>query len=134
MNTFRNRLEEERKKKGLTQRGLAVELNIPVSEIAFYELGDKKPNLDTLNKLADLFGVSTDYLLGRSDQRQNINQQIKDVLSKDPVLHEFWEEISRREDLQLLFKQTRDLEPDSIYRVIEIIKTIEDEERMKYGG
>ncbi len=46
----------------------------------------------------------------------------------------FWDEISRREDLQLLFKQTRDLSPESIYRVIEIIKTIEEEEREQYGG
>jgi len=134
MATFSQRLEDERKKRGLTQRGLALELKIPVSEVVFYELGDKKPDIDILNKLADLFNVSIDYLLCRSNQRQDPNLHIKEVLSKDPVLHEFWEEISRREDLQLLFKQTRNLDKESIYRVIEIIKTIEDEERIRYGA
>ncbi|OCL28107.1 hypothetical protein U472_02635 [Orenia metallireducens] len=134
MATFRKRLEDERKKRGLTQRGLALELKIPVSEVVFYELGDKKPDIDTLNKLADLFSVSVDYLLCRTNQRQDANLHVKEVLSKDPVLHEFWEEISRREDLQLLFKQTENLNEKSIYRVIEIIKTIEDEERIAYGG
>ncbi len=134
MKTFAKRLEKERNKKGLTQRGLALELNIAVSDIAFYELGDKEPDLNLLNKLADFFNISVDYLLGRSEYRQNTNQQIKEVLSKDPVLTQFWEEISRREDLQLLFKQTRNLNEESIHRVIEIIKTIEDEEREVYGG
>jgi transcriptional regulator with XRE-family HTH domain len=134
MATFSQRLEDERKKRGLTQRGLALELKVPVSEVVFYELGDKKPDVDTLNKLADLFNVSIDYLLCRSNQRQDPNLHVKEVLSKDPVLHEFWEEISRREDLQLLFKQTRNLDEESIYKVIEIIKTIEDEERIRYGG
>ncbi|WP_035571293.1 helix-turn-helix domain-containing protein [Halonatronum saccharophilum] len=134
MINFSTRLEKERQKKNLTQRGLALELGWSVSEVAFLELGDKKPDLETLNTLADYFNVSVDYLIGRCDKPKNANQKIKEVLAKDPALHGFWEEISKREDLQLLFKQTRDLSPKSIYRVIEIIKTIEEEEREQYGG
>ncbi|MGD9678705.1 MAG: helix-turn-helix domain-containing protein [Vulcanibacillus sp.] len=35
--------------------------------VSFYELGERFPPYDIINKLADYFNVSTDYLLGRSD-------------------------------------------------------------------
>ncbi len=62
----RARLVELRKEKGLSQVGLAKELGVDCSTIAKYETGDRLPDLVMLCKLADFFGSSTDYLLGRS--------------------------------------------------------------------
>ena len=64
--SFRARLVELRKEKGLSQVGLATELGVDCSTIAKYETGDRLPDLVMLCKLADFFGSSTDYLLGRS--------------------------------------------------------------------
>lgn len=64
--SFRARLVELRKEKGLSQVGLAKELGVDCSTIAKYETGDRLPDLVMLCKLADFFGSSTDYLLGRS--------------------------------------------------------------------
>ena len=64
--SFRARLVELRKEKGLSQVGLAKELGVDYSTIAKYETGDRLPDLVMLCKLADFFGSSTDYLLGRS--------------------------------------------------------------------
>lgn len=49
----------------LTQKDLASKLGLTPKMISFYELGDRVPPPDMLEKLADIFHVSTDYLLGR---------------------------------------------------------------------
>ena len=54
-----------RKKNKLTQKELASKVNLTQQAIAKWERGISEPDSDTLNKLAELFGVSTDYLLGR---------------------------------------------------------------------
>ncbi len=61
------RIKKLRESKGLTQKELANQLGLTDGAIGFYEVGKRNPPLDTLNKLADFFGVSIDYLLGRTD-------------------------------------------------------------------
>lgn len=58
-------LKRLRKERGLRQIDVANVLGITVSAYGNYELEQRKPDIDTLNKLADFFGVSVDYLLGR---------------------------------------------------------------------
>lgn len=58
-----------RSEKGLYQKELAAFLNLSVGTISNYEKGIHSPDLNTLCKLADYFGVTTDYLLGRSNHR-----------------------------------------------------------------
>ena len=59
----------ERVRMGWTQAQTANELGCSVKSLAFYEKGVRKPPIDIVNKAADLFGCSTDYLLGRTDER-----------------------------------------------------------------
>lgn len=59
-------LSDLRKDKHLGQKDLATYLNISVSTISNYETGTHEPDFETLCKLADLFDVSADYLLGRT--------------------------------------------------------------------
>lgn len=64
---FTKNLSDLRKEKRLNQKDLAVIINVSQSTICHWEKGDQEPSIDCLNKLADFFGVSVDYLLGRSD-------------------------------------------------------------------
>lgn len=66
MDNFCTRLKEERLKKGLTQNKLAEILDIDRTSISKYENGKQLPELYVLNSMADLFGVSLDYMAGRS--------------------------------------------------------------------
>ena len=59
------RLHEERKKHGYLQRTLSKELNLSASVISSYETGERTPSIQVLMELADLYGCSVDYLLGR---------------------------------------------------------------------
>lgn len=65
MKIFQERLLEQRKFYNLTQRELADKLNIAQPSYIRYEKGLAEPTLKNLVKLADIFDVSVDYLLGR---------------------------------------------------------------------
>ena len=54
-----------RKAAGLNQRDMADQLGLDRSAYAYYETGSSSPTLENLKKLADIFGVTTDQLLGR---------------------------------------------------------------------
>ena len=64
-NLFSVRLKELRKEKGYTQEQMANILEIGQSAYAKWENGKCKPNYEKLEKIADFFGVSLDWLFGR---------------------------------------------------------------------
>lgn len=61
------RLKELRVKRRISQVKLALDLNMSQNSISRYETGEREADYDTLIALADYFGVSIDYLLGRTD-------------------------------------------------------------------
>jgi len=61
------RLKLCRKKKGKTQKDIALLLGVSERAYRHYELSDREPPLSTAAALADAFDVSLDYLVGRSD-------------------------------------------------------------------
>lgn len=75
---FSKRLKSIRKEKKLTQNNIAKILGISNSCYAGYEQGYREPDLNTLRKIAIIFDVTTDYLLGLEDESgakiENLNQ------------------------------------------------------------
>ena len=69
---FGVRLKTLRKQAGLTQQQLAAQLGITKSVVSFYELQARSPSPEVLAKLAHIFHVSADYLLGL-DNRETID-------------------------------------------------------------
>ena len=67
MKIFQNRLIEQRKIYGYTQRQVAEMLKIAQPSYIRYENGTAEPTQETLVKIADIFDVSIDYLLARKD-------------------------------------------------------------------
>jgi transcriptional regulator with XRE-family HTH domain len=62
-----NRIRELREKAGMKQATLASKLHVGPTSISNYEVGARMPPTETVIELCDIFGVSADYLLGRSD-------------------------------------------------------------------
>ncbi|MBO5449768.1 MAG: helix-turn-helix transcriptional regulator [Ruminococcus sp.] len=58
-------LKKLRENKKLTQQDVADGINVNSSTYKNYEYGRREPDLETVSKLADFYGVTTDYLLGR---------------------------------------------------------------------
>jgi len=69
---FGLRLKTLRKQAGLTQKQLAAQLGITKSVVSFYELQSRSPSPEVLAKLAQIFHVSADCLLGL-DNRETID-------------------------------------------------------------
>ena len=71
MEIFSERLKYARAEKGYSQRQIAKMLDVPQSTYQAYELlgtkNGREPRFKTVNKLADILEVSTDYLFGRQD-------------------------------------------------------------------
>lgn len=67
METFCKRIKELRIENGITQKELADKLQTTNSSVCDWERGRSQPDLKTLTEIAKLFDVSTDYLLGLSD-------------------------------------------------------------------
>lgn len=57
-------LRKLREQKEISQKELAEYLGVSQNAVSSYELGKREPSIDTLVKLADLYEVSVDYLLG----------------------------------------------------------------------
>ena len=67
MGNFQNIFKRLRTSSKLTQAEMAEKLGISRSTIGMYETGAREPDFETLEKIADFFNVSTDYLLGNTD-------------------------------------------------------------------
>ena len=100
MSSFSERLKELRLENRLTQEELAEKFYLNKSSISRYERGQQVPELELLKKIADYFGVGTDFLLGKSNirtpykeaQEQKSNEDIDLWLSKTDGYKELPEE------------------------------------------
>lgn len=67
MATFAMRLRQLRKQEGLTQAQVAESMGVSAWTVSMWEKGPRKPEFETLDRLADFFHVKMAYLLGESD-------------------------------------------------------------------
>lgn len=95
MKVFGERLKDLRVKRNLTQDefGLIFEPPLAQSTIGTYERGVRQPSLENLVAIANYFNVTTDYLLGLTDEFTTINtfkeenpKELRDFLNKNKVL------------------------------------------------
>ncbi|HHT7238218.1 MULTISPECIES: helix-turn-helix domain-containing protein [Bacillus cereus group] len=113
---FPTRLKQIRLEHKLTQEQLGEKINVTKVSVSGYENGNRTPDTDTLQKLADSFDISVDYLLGRTNKRSlnntpdEFNQPLndpelglwfKDIKDASPEKQEelrlFWEFIKMKE-------------------------------------
>lgn len=79
-------LKQLRKEHGFSQQALAEMLGITQQAVYKYENLTVEPDIQTLVMMADLFGVSVDYLIGHSEKRSDcLTAQV--ILTKDELKH-----------------------------------------------
>ncbi|MFY9543749.1 MAG: helix-turn-helix transcriptional regulator [Bacillota bacterium] len=127
--TLGERLKILRESHNFSRQELAEKLGLSYWAIAKYEQDERDPDHDILSKMANLFGVTVDYLLGRSDYPHLPDtSKIDGALETDPELLDFWRKLKKRPELQLLARQAKDAPPEDIRKMMRILKAIEDEE------
>ncbi len=121
------RLRKVREKSEITQAYVAKALNISASAVGMYEQGRRDPDTETLKKFAELYGCSTDYLLGRTDDpspKDDDRQHVND----DEAL-EYLDELHKRPEMKALFQVGRKATRADIETAITIIEALK-----KKGG
>jgi transcriptional regulator with XRE-family HTH domain len=114
MEILAKRIKYEREKRKSkdpkwTQEYIADLLGIARTTYTAYEKGTKQPPIETINKIADLFDVSTDYLSGRTDDPVTNKPNEKTLEEDDPELNIFFKDVKensleRREQLMKIWK------------------------------
>lgn len=102
---FANRLRQLRESSGYkSQQELAGALGVAQSTVANWECARREPNYETTVKLADFFGVTVDYLMGRSDDPQG------GAVSDEGLKAAFWggEADLSQEEMDELWRDVRE--------------------------
>ncbi len=124
-----NRIKMLREKYGMTQQELADKLDGAKSTVAMYEKGDRKPSLEILIKLSEIFNCSMDYLMGRTDYKNDIDYLNKnnDLISETFTLEK---EITKDlpslniNDILIPMQELRYQQLDAIHYLEEKLKDI----------
>ena len=74
---MRGKLKELRESRHMTQTGMGMELGVTQQNVSRYEQDINSMPVEMLEKAADFFAVTTDYLLGRTDVKRNLEGQLR---------------------------------------------------------
>ena len=121
MSTLGERLRKARENRGLKQVDVSQKTNINNRTLSRYEKDGSEPDSETLKILADLYEVSTDYLLGRTDKKENNDDQKYEEILNDP-------------EFQHAMRSANGFTKENKSKVIEYIKMIEELERGRKPG
>lgn len=106
-----SRIKQLREKRGLIQDILATELGITQQMLSKYERNITLIKVDVLKRIAEYFNVTTDYLLGVSDIKRDLQRQMK----INEILDEYY-------DLVEVYKDLDQCEQEMIWAIIQVVK------------
>lgn len=127
---FGDRLKLLRKNCNYTQKELGEKLNVSGRVIGYYESNERFPDKETLTRLADFFEVSVDYLLGRTDIKNNVKDYKIDTNknNNDNDIEKMIDELMEQKGLMLcgepMSEEDMFLLRNSIRSTIELAKTM----------
>lgn len=111
------RIAALRGKLGLTQEELSGRIGISRAALSHYEQNRREPDFETLAKLADIFRVSVDYLIGRTNHPgSHLDEDVRSFVDQLDLSDE---EILNRFNLVIDGKQ---LTPDEAKRFIDFVR------------
>jgi len=132
--TFAKTIKQARLTGDMSLRDISQATGLDHSYIGRLEKGGPVPSRATVSRLAKALSIPENELLlkagyvPRYEKEQPPEQVMRDAVAGDPDLLDFLDKLVERDDLKLLFKQTKDLSPEAIKRIIKYIKMVEDEE------
>lgn len=123
VSSFAERIGSYRISNKLTLATLSAKLGIPAQTLSRYELAQRVPKVDTVNKIADKLGCNPLWLQG-----YNVSMSLENF-SENSDLNEYLEQLKNREELRMLFSVTRDATKQDIEQAVRIIKALRGEVR-----
>lgn len=128
-----NRFKELRVKNGYkTQQDLAAVLFVNQTAVSQWERGVTIPSPPILLKLSELYGVSTDYLLGRTDEVKpasniRVTDEHNQTITLDDDALELIDSLRSRPEMKMLFSVSKKATSEDIIKAVKIIEALRDE-------
>ena len=109
---FKNVLRKLRLEYGYTQKDIADRLGTSKAAISMYETGRREPTFEILEKLADIFNVDTDFLIGRESGS---------TYYLDPFAVQYAEFLRNNPGYRALFDASRKVKPEDLEKAIRML-------------
>lgn len=118
---FTNNLKKLLADNNMTHRELSEKLGVKASSISMWMNGNSLPRMGLLDKLADLFNVSVEYLLTNKEEKQGyyLNEETAKLA----------QEMFEDEDMRSLFDMKRNMPPERFKAHIEFMKNLYKQEK-----
>ena len=112
---FNERLRDLRNRRNMSQSDLAEAIGVSKSAISMYERGERNPDFETLEIIADFFNVDMNYLLGKDDGS---------TYYLDPETAEIAKALYERSELRVLFDASRKATKEDIEQVAALLRRL----------
>lgn len=116
MNYFGHLLEE----RGENVFSVSKKMGIPQATLYDFKAGRRVPRAETIQKIADYFGVSSEYLLNGSEEERYY---------EDPLTAELAQKMKDDHDLRLLFSAAKDAKPETLQAVYDVLVALKRREK-----
>ena len=130
MTTFPERLRELRTQRGFSQQDLADRTDQTKQAISQYERGVRRPDMDMLLALCDIFNVSLDYLTGKEDVTPRLvdknDLRVLETYHMDKKAMKVAQTIYDDPNLHALFDAARGNKADNLRLAAEMLKRMKD--------
>lgn len=110
---FPDVLRRLRIKEGWSQEELGSRLGLAKSTISMYEKGEREPNLEVLEAIADIFNVDMNTLT---------DSKVSSTLNAE--LQEYLEELKNRSEMRMLFKTVKGTKKEDVEKAVRIIEAL----------
>ena len=110
-----SRIRQLREKNNISRENFSKKIGVSYAALSKYETGKRQPDYDTLQKIADYFEVTTDFLLGREEKKSPSwgDQDEFESWVNDPTVNKFYKE----------FNESPEERKKALLAVWEILKT-----------
>ena len=127
MGEFRNIFKELRKAAGLSQTEMAKRLGISRSTVGMYETGQREPDFETLEMIADFFNVDVDYLIGRTNKTTVLPNSVGGYYLSEETA-QMAQELFESKEMRILFSAARDARPEDLKTAADVLLALKRKE------
>lgn len=119
------RIRELREERGLTQKELAEAIGVDRTAIAKYESGASGAKSEMLEKLANYFGVTTDYILGRTNEKTPA--PVVQSESEEEEIREYLQQIKDDPSTRMMFDLVRGATLEEVKATVAFLKALREQ-------